>query len=236
VTKRQQPSTCEGSGNLPVLVSGDVLQFKVWLLHISPMIWRRFLVPAAFTLRQVHGVIQAGMGWEGIHLFQFCLRAAHYRSSDLCVDSPNITLAELQLRKGTRFLYEYDLNIPWCHEIRVEDKLQVGPGKSYPRCIGGEGHCPPEDCAGPAGFMESRNSMASMASWEDLQTMVEIAREFLLEERPEVLNDEERRWELEDALERYRAREIARGKPFSRRAVNASFRSGEHLQLMHQQY
>jgi hypothetical protein len=78
--------------------------------------------------------------------------------------------------------------------------------------------------------------MDSMASWEDLQTMVEIAREVLLEERPEVLNDEERRWELEDALERYRAREIARGKPFSRRAVNASFRSGEHLQLMHQRY
>jgi hypothetical protein len=152
------------------------------------------------------------------------------------VDSPNITLADLQLRKGTRFLYEYDLNIPWCHEIRVEDKLQVEPGESYPRCIGGEGHCPPEDCAGPVGFMESRNSMASMASWEDLQTMVEIAREVLLEERPEVLNDEERRWELEDALERYRAREIARGKPFSRRAVNASLRSGEHFQLMHQQY
>ncbi len=66
--------------------------------------------------------------------------------------------------------------------------------------------------------------------------MVEIAREVLLEESPEVLNDEERRWELEGALERYRAREIVQGKPFSRRAVNASLRSGEHLQLMHQRY
>jgi len=213
-----------------------VLQLKVWLLHISPMIWRRFQVPAAFTLRQVHGVIQVAMGWEGIHLFQFCLRAAHYGSFDLCVDSPNITLAELQLRKGTRFLYEYDLNIPWCHEVRVEDRLEGQPGKRYPRCIGGEGHCPPEDCAGPAGFMNNRNSMASMASWEDLHTMVEIAREVLLEEHPEVLNDEERRWELEGALERYRAREIAQGKPFSRRAVNANLRRGEHLQLMHQRY
>jgi hypothetical protein len=41
--------------------------------------------------------------------------------------------------------------------------------------------------------------------------MVEFAREVLLKQRPEVLNDEERRWELEGALERYRAREIARG-------------------------
>jgi hypothetical protein len=119
--------------------------------------------------------------FRGAHLSQFCLRAAHYGSSDLCVDSPNITLAELQLRKGTRFLYEYDLNIPWCHEIRVEDKLEGELGKSYPRCIGGEGHCPPEGCAGPAGFMGHRNSMDSMASWEDLHTMVEIAREILME-------------------------------------------------------
>lgn len=223
----------DGSGDVPVQVCGDVLQLKVWLLHVSPMIWRRFQVPAAFTLRQVHGVIQVGMGWEGIHLFQFCLRAAHYGSFDLCADSPNVTLAELQLRKGTRFLYEYDLNIPWCHEVRVEDRLEGQLGKSYPRCIGGEGNCPPEDCAGPAGFMNNRNSMAS---WEDLHIMVEIAREVLLEERPEVLNDEERRWELEGALERYRAREIAQGKSFSRRAVNASLRRGEHLQLMHQRY
>jgi hypothetical protein len=152
-----------------------------------------------------------GHGLGGIHLFQFWLRAAHYGSFDLCVDSPDITLAQLQLRKGTHFLYEYDLNIPWCHEIRVEDKLEGEPGKGYPRCIGGEGHCPPEDCAGPTGFMDNRNSLASMALWEDLHIMVEFAREVLLKQRPEVLNDEERRWELEGALERYRAREIARG-------------------------
>ena len=51
--------------------------------------------------------------------------------------------------------------------------------------------------------MDNRNSMASMASWENLQIMVKIARQVLLEERPEVLNDEETRWELEEALERY---------------------------------
>ena len=84
--------------------------------------------------------------------------------------------------------------------------------------------------------MDNRNSMASMASWENLQIMVKIARQVLLEERPEVLNDEETRWELEEALERYRARELAQGKPFSRRAVNACLRRGEHLELMHQRY
>ena len=44
-----------------------VLQVKVWLIGISPMVWRRVLVPASFTLRELHGVIQVAMGWEGIH-------------------------------------------------------------------------------------------------------------------------------------------------------------------------
>ena len=32
------------------MVGDSVLQIKVHLLHISPMIWRRVLVPEGFTL------------------------------------------------------------------------------------------------------------------------------------------------------------------------------------------
>ena len=42
-----------------------VLQIKVWLTGISPMVWRRVLVPASFTLRELHGVIQVAMGEAG---------------------------------------------------------------------------------------------------------------------------------------------------------------------------
>ncbi len=56
----------------------EIVQIKVWLLGISPMVWRRVLVPSTCTLREVHGIIQVAMGWEGIHLYQFCLRAARY--------------------------------------------------------------------------------------------------------------------------------------------------------------
>jgi hypothetical protein len=31
-----------------------------------------------FTLRELHGVIQVAMGWEGIHLYDFHLRAERY--------------------------------------------------------------------------------------------------------------------------------------------------------------
>ena len=55
------------------MAPGDdaILQVKVWLVGISPMVWRRVLVPATFTLEELHSVIQVAMGWEGIHLYDF---------------------------------------------------------------------------------------------------------------------------------------------------------------------
>ena len=50
-----------------------------------------------------------------------------------------------------------------------------------------------------------------------------------------MLKDQETRWRLEDTVERSKARERARGRPFVRRTVNAQLRKGEHLVLMHQQ-
>mgnify|MGYP003333428301 CR=1 FL=1 len=49
----------------------EILQLKVRLLGISPMIWRRVLVPTSATLCELHGILQVAMGWEGIHLFLF---------------------------------------------------------------------------------------------------------------------------------------------------------------------
>ena len=47
------------------------MQLKVRLLGISPMIWRRVLVPVSISLQELHGVLQVAMGWEGVHLFAF---------------------------------------------------------------------------------------------------------------------------------------------------------------------
>jgi hypothetical protein len=79
------------------------------------MIWRRVQVPASMTLRELHGVIQVVMGREGIHLFQFMLRARRFGSLELAARFPDVPFSELRLRLGTRFRYEYDLNGPWGH-------------------------------------------------------------------------------------------------------------------------
>lgn len=214
----------------------DIVQVKVWLLGVSPMVWRRVLVPATFSLRELHGVIQIAMGWEAIHLYQFSLRAVRYGSSELSVSSPHMALAALRLRKGNRFLYEYDLNIPWRHGVRIEDRLARQTNTTYPSCTGGSGACPPEDCHDPAAFMDGSVHGWSLEAIEDLGTMAEIIGPIVLERRPEMLDDDETRWRLENALDRTRARERAKGKPFSRRGVDDQLRKGAYLEFMHQHY
>jgi hypothetical protein len=220
---------------LPTEENG-VVQIKVWLLGISPMIWRRLLVPSTCTLRELHGVIQVAMGWEGIHLYQFCLRTAHYGSEELWVSSPDVTLAALRLRQGARFIYEYDLNIPWRHEVRIEDHVAAEPGKTYPRCTGGGDACPPEDCGGPEGYLAGLDEAVSVEAFEDWDTLIETLDQVVREGRTELLKDEEARWRLEQALERIEDRENVPGEPFSRQAVNARLSQGEHRVLMCQQY
>ena len=55
------------------------------------MVWRRVLVLDTCTLRELHGVIQVAMRWEGIHLYQFCLRSRRYGSWEVSASSPDVT-------------------------------------------------------------------------------------------------------------------------------------------------
>ena len=126
-----------------------------------------------------------------------------------------MTLAALRFRKGARFIYEYDLNIPWRHEVRIEDRLSLEVRKTYPLCTGGGGACPPEDCGGPTSFMARRDDRFSFDALEDLDTVVEVIQQVALKDGSEPLAlDQETRWRLQDALERAKAREEAQGRPF----------------------
>jgi hypothetical protein len=47
------------------------------------MVWRRVLVSSSTSLRELHGILQVAMGWDGIHLFQFDIIAVDYGSWEL---------------------------------------------------------------------------------------------------------------------------------------------------------
>ena len=57
-------------------------------------------VPDTCTLRELHGIIQVAMGWEGIHLYQFCLRSRRYGSWEVSASSPDLTFSSAEAAPG----------------------------------------------------------------------------------------------------------------------------------------
>lgn len=56
----------------PLGLVGIGYQIKVHLHGVTrPSVWRRLRLPADLTLRQLHHVIQAAMGWDDDHLHAF---------------------------------------------------------------------------------------------------------------------------------------------------------------------
>ena len=53
-------------------------RLKVSLRHISPMIWRRLVVPSDLTLHGLHRAIQIAFGWEDYHLHAFKVHGRYY--------------------------------------------------------------------------------------------------------------------------------------------------------------
>ena len=148
----------------------EIYQLKIRLLGISPMIWRRVLVPASLTLRELHGILQVAMGWEGIHLFLFDVHALRYGSFELHAGNPEIQLDQFGLRENERFSYVYDMGDHWEHEIRLE-AINPPPKKTYPICTGGSEACPPGDCGGAHGYQERRDEADEYDAWRDMCVM-----------------------------------------------------------------
>jgi hypothetical protein len=48
-----------------------VYQFKVSLLDIKPVIWRRIQAPSTYSFWDLHVAIQDAMGWLDCHLHKF---------------------------------------------------------------------------------------------------------------------------------------------------------------------
>jgi hypothetical protein len=54
MTRSRKPAVPAASPVSSAAATDDIVQVKVWLLGISPMVWRRVLIPANFSLRELH--------------------------------------------------------------------------------------------------------------------------------------------------------------------------------------
>ncbi|MEM6840960.1 MAG: plasmid pRiA4b ORF-3 family protein [Bacteroidota bacterium] len=138
-------------------------QLKVSLDYSSkPPIWRRILVPDLFSFHELHGVIQAAMGWQNAHLYGF--RSGGRGGEEIGIpfdddfmggevlDANKIPIQSRFTREKQKINYEYDFGDSWAHTVLIE---KITDEKiTAPRCLKGKGACPPEDCGGIYGYYE----------------------------------------------------------------------------------
>jgi hypothetical protein len=146
----------------------SIVRVGVSLLDVDPAIWRRIEVPARFTLKELHGVIQAVMGWADYHLHHFRIGGSLYgepapEDDDYdreIVDERKLKLSTLVVDGERIFDYVYDYGDNWCCVVVLEMIAPATHGLTYPRLIEGARRGPPEDVGGPWGYNEFLDAIA----------------------------------------------------------------------------
>lgn len=138
-----------------------IARLCIELLDITPRIWRRVEVPLDLTLKGLHDVIQAAMGWQDYHLYAFQVGDTSYGEPTTSAFDGHRTLSARTARlralldRGVEcFSYLYDFGDDWEHLITVEAVEEGAPGVAYPRFVDGARRGPPEDVGGPPGYQE----------------------------------------------------------------------------------
>jgi hypothetical protein len=140
-------------------------------------VWRRFLLPAAASLRDIHEVIQAAFGWSGQYPYRFFEEEQQGNMSGAVpVNSihPDTVLEDLELRSVMELMYEYGNN--W--NVRLLFLFRQESGEKGLRCIEGEGASPPESLAGPLRFRRLVSALAREGSSEQKQARAELGADF----------------------------------------------------------
>lgn len=148
----------------------NVLQLKIRLSEIKPEIWRQVLVEDSISFEKLHEIFQLVMGWDNYHLYKFkvgdtnvecdeesVLDASDWpsgRQKEKFVVASDVKLSDLIKKEKQKFSYTYDFGDNWRHEIVVEKVMGKDNSKKYPRCVGGERACAPEDCGGAWGYYD----------------------------------------------------------------------------------
>jgi Plasmid pRiA4b ORF-3-like protein len=150
----------------------EIATVRIELRDTDPLIWRQVEAPTSITLKVLHDIIQAVMGWCDCHLWEFTIGKQRYVPPMLMDDAwgtaPMIAAEQVRLRdvlkpRKTVIDYLYDMGDSWEHRLTVTGIRTGEPGVSYPRYIDGERNGPPEDCGGIPGFYELLEALADPA-------------------------------------------------------------------------
>jgi Plasmid pRiA4b ORF-3-like protein len=139
----------------------EIATVRIELEGSDPVIWREVEVPTSVTLRTLHDIIQATIGWFDYHLWEFTIAKHRYGlpmdedwGTEPRIDAGKVRLRDVLGPRKTTIHYLYDFGDCWDHRLTVTRIRPGDPALSYPRYVAGERNGPPEDCGGVPGFYE----------------------------------------------------------------------------------
>ena len=139
----------------------QIATLRIDLKDSDPPIWRQVEVPTSITLKVLHDIVQAAMGWFDYHLWEMVIDGQAYGipMDDGWGAPPPKNASRVRLRDildpgTTTIAYSYDFGDDWQHTLTLSDVRHGDPALAYPRFIAGERECPPEDCGGISGFYD----------------------------------------------------------------------------------
>ena len=166
------PTKKTATAATPDVPQASAYVLRIELRDLKPAIWREVWVAPDTTLRKLHAIIQAAMGWEDCHLYGFAVpgtgRVGRYWGvephlryeppaaqdgmgfGDNANDDARVKLFDVLRVPKDKLLYIYDYGDDWEHLITLT-KIVATP-EPLPRLASAAFICPPEDCGGPQGF------------------------------------------------------------------------------------
>jgi len=169
----------------------EIATVRIELRGSDPVIWRQVEVPTAITLKGLHDIVQAAMGWCDYHLWEFTIDKRRYGlpmdedwGTEPRANAARVRLGEVLKPHRTVIDYLYDFGDCWEHRLTASGIRAPEPGASYPRFVAGERNAPPEDCGGIPGFYDTLEAAADPAHENHAE-----AKEWLDDYDPDTLDE-----------------------------------------------
>ena len=169
----------------------EICALRIELCDSEPLIWRQIEVPTSITLKVLHEVIQAAMGWLDYHLWEFTIGSRRFGlpmdedwGPEPRIDAGKVLLREVLTPRKTTMAYMYDFGDDWAHRLVLTNIRKGEPDVDYPRYVAGEGNAPPEDCGGIPGFYDKLGIYADPRHHEHIEI-----REWMGDYDPNVIDE-----------------------------------------------
>ena len=146
---------------------------KITLQGSKPPIWRKLTVWSDLYLNELHWVLQAAMGWDNAHLYEYTANREVYTEVDeeqianyppqfrpKYKDVGRFQLHNILNNKTKKIEYVYDFGDNWVHTIELVDIDDTPKDeKLNTKLISGRMACPPEDCGGIYGYYDMLDAL-----------------------------------------------------------------------------